>query len=277
MTPEHRAAISLNNTGVTLLQRRCHRQGIATLRDAVVAMSSASRRILDQQEECPNDGVHSSTETPCMNVMVQQAAKRLAKPEPSVDRNTVSQYALQVLSGCENPSGLQEYPHHNLFTSTPTPTSTTPSPTAPSTGFNNNRAFLLRIEALNYEASTEHNFDHQASIILQNFGVANRVMASLTNDLRSKHDIHVVAMRVFTSSYSMLTNNCESDDTMEETELEHFFLTATSILQNLVELSTLLGLHQYGQEYSSRLEDMRNSARDMLQDWSFEGLAARAA
>jgi hypothetical protein len=31
-------------------------------------------------------------------------------------------------------------------------------------------------------------------------------------------------------------------------------------------------------EYSSRLDDMRNAARrDMLQDWSFEGLAAGAA
>jgi hypothetical protein len=272
MTPEHRAAISLNNTGVTLLQRGCYRQGIATLRDAVIAMSSASRRILDQQEGCTNDGGDSSRETPCMNVMIQQAAKCLAKPEPSVDRNTVSQYDLQVLSDCENPSVLQGYPHRNISTSTPT----TPSPTDPTTGFNNNPAFLLRIEALNYEATTEHNF--QASIILQNFGVANRVLAGLTDDLTSKHELHVGAMHVFISSYSILMNSSEIGDNMEETELpQRFVVMATSVLQNLVELSTLLGLHQYGQEYSSQLEDIRNFARDVLQDWSFEELAAGAA
>jgi hypothetical protein len=207
-----------------------------------------------------------------MNAMIHEAAKRLAKPEPSADHNTGSQYDLQILSDFEHPSVLQESPHHNLSTST----STTPSPTAPTTGFNSNPAFLLRIEALN-EASTEPNFDLQASVILQNFGVANRVMAGLTHDLRSKHELHVGAMRVFTSSYSILTNSCESGDNMEETQLQRFVLTATPVLQNLVELSMLLGLNQYGQEYSSRLEDMRNSARDMWQDWSFEGLAAGAA
>jgi hypothetical protein len=274
ITPEHRAAISLNNTGVTLLQRRCYRQAIATLRDAVVAISSASRRIDQEREDSPNNSDLFSRETPCINAMIHQAAKRLAKPEPSVDHTTVSQYDLQVLSDCENPSILQQYPHHYL--STPTPT--TPSPTAPVTGFNNNHAFLFRIEALNYEASTDHNFDLQASIILQNFGVANRVIAGLTDDLRFKHELHVGAMRFFTSSYSVLTNSCQSGDTMEETELQRFVFTATHVLQNLVELSTLLGLHQYGQEYSSRLDDMRNAARrDMLQDWSFEGLAAGAA
>jgi hypothetical protein len=271
MTPDHRAAISLNNTGVTLLQRRCYRQGIATLLDAVVAMSSASRRI-NQREDCPNDGPPSSRETPCIETMIHQAAKRLAKSEPSVDRNTVSQYDFQVLSDCGNPFILQEYPHHNLSTSTPN----NPSPAAPTTGFNNNPAFLLRIEALNYEASTEHNF--QASIILQNFGVANRVLAGLTDDLTSKHELHVGAMHVFISSYSILMNSSEIGDNMEETELpQRFVVMATSVLQNLVELSTLLGLHQYGQEYSSQLEDIRNFARDVLQDWSFEELAAGAA
>jgi hypothetical protein len=271
-TPEHRAAISLNNTGVTLLQRRCYRQGIATLHDAVAAMSSASRRI-DQREDSPKDGPHCSRESHCMETMIQQAAKRLAKPEPSVDLNTVSQYDLQVLSDCENPSVLQGYPHRNISTSTPP----TPSTTTPTTGFDNNPAFLLRIEVLNYEASTEHNFDLQASVILQNFGVANRVMAGLTDDLHSKHELHVGAMRVFTSSYSILTNSCESGDNMEETDLQRFVFTATPVLQNLVELSTLLGLDHNGQEYRSRLEDMRNSARDMLKDCSLEGLAAGAA
>jgi hypothetical protein len=271
-TPEHRAAISLNNTGVTLLQRRCYRQGIATLHDAVAAMSSASRRI-NQREHCPNDVPHCSRERPCMDAMLHQAAKRLAKPEPSVDLNTVSQYDLQVLSDCENPSLLQGYPHRNLSTSMPP----TPSTTTPTTAFNNNLALLLRIEVVNNEASTEHNFDLQASVILQNFGVANRVMAGLTDDLHSKHELHVGAMSVFTSSYSILTNSCGSGDNMEETDLQRFVFTATPVLQNLVELSTLLGLDHYGQEYRSRLEDMMNSARDMLQDWRFEGLAAGAA
>jgi hypothetical protein len=270
ITPEHRAAISLNNTGVILLQRRCYRQGIATLHDAVVAMKSASRRI-NQREDCPKVGPHSSRETPSIDSMIHQAAKRLAKPEPSVDRNAASHYDLQVLSDCENPSVLQEYHHHNLSTTT------TPSTTAPTTGFNNNHAFLLRIEALDYEASTEHNFDLQASVILQNFGVAKRVMAGLTDDLRSKHEHHVGAMRVFTSSYSILTNSCERCDNMEETDLQRFVFAATPVLQNLVELSTLLGLDHYGQEYRSRLEDMRNSARDMLKDCSHEGSAAGAA
>jgi hypothetical protein len=285
ITPEHRAAISLNNTGVALLQRRCYTQGFATLRDAVAAMSSVSRRI-NQQEDGPNDGDDSSRETPCVSAMIHQAAKRLAKPELSVDLNAASQYDLHVLSDCENPPVLQEYPHQDLSTPslhlhnqvTPSVFTATPSPTAHAIDFNCLCAYLLRIEALDGEVSAGLNYELQASVILQNFGVAHRLMAGLTDDPYSKLGFHVGAMNMFTLSYSIMMNSCERHlrGNLEEMALQRFVFTSSLILQNLVELSALLGLHHYGREYKSRLEDLRKSARD-VQDCSHEGFAAGAA
>jgi hypothetical protein len=252
MTPEHRAAISLNNTGVALLQRRCYRQGFATLNDAVAAMSSVSRRI-NQQDGGLNDGGHSPRETHCMDTMLYEAAKRLAKPEPSTD----GQYDLQVLSGSENPAVL-----------------------ASATDFSCKRAFLLQIESLDWEAaSIENSYDLQASMILQNLGIAYRCMGSLTDDASAKINFYIGAMHLFALSYSVLLNSCEShlDGTMEETALQRFVFAASLILQNLVQLSAFLGLRQYGEEYSSRLETMRSFARGMIQDWGNEGFTAGAA
>jgi hypothetical protein len=216
MILEHRAAISLNNTGVTLLQRRCYQQGFRTLRDAIGAMSAASHRI-QQQHGSTGDGNSSSRETLCMEAMLNQAEKRLAKPEPSVDRNAVSQYDLQVISECEHPAVLLDYPHHNVSTPSPSlhdqDTITHVSPFTPSTApmadFNDKRAYLLRIEALDYDASSGHNFDLQSSIILQNFGMAHRCMAGLSDVASTNAHLQLRANRIFTMSYSLLMTSAK--------------------------------------------------------------------
>jgi hypothetical protein len=281
MNLEHRAAISLNNIGVALLQRRCYQQGFRTLRDAVEAMTSAASRRTQQRSGSTEGGYSSSRETPCEEVMLHQAAKRLANPEPSVDRNAASQYDLHVLSECEHPAVLLDHPPHSV--STPSPSllhhhTITPL-TAPRADFNDKRAYLLRIEALNYEASAERNYDVQSSIILQNFGIAYLYMADMTDAASTDIHVQLGAMHIFTKSYSVLMASCQSHlngNYLEDTELQRFCLLASLILQNLVELSTLLGLHQHVLEYNSCLENIQNSARDM-QDWSQKGFAAGAA
>jgi hypothetical protein len=290
MILEHRAAISLNNTGVALLQRRCYQQGFRTLRDAAGAMSAAASRRVQEQHGCTGDGNSSSRETFCVEAMLRQAEKRLSKPEPSVDRNAARQYYdLQVLSECEHPAVLLDCPHHKSV-STPSPslhhhnTITPVAPSTPLTGpradFNDKRAYLLRIETLNYDASVEHNYNVQSSIILQNFGIAFLCMSNITDAASTNPNVQLTstAMQIFKKSYSILMLSCQShlSGNSEEMELQRFYLLASLILLKLVELSTLLGLHLYLLDYNSRLENIRNSARDM-QDWSQKGFAAGAA
>jgi hypothetical protein len=391
MTPEQRAAISLNNAGVTLLQLRCYQQGFRTLRDAVGAMSAASHRIQQQHGSTGDDNSSSretgddnsssretsddnsssretgddnsssretgddnsssretvddnssSRETLCVEAMLHQAEKRLAKPEPSVDHNVASKYCdLQTISEWEHPAALLDYPHHDV--STPSlslhyhDTITHVAPFTPMADFNDKRAYLLRIEALDYEASAGHNLDLQSSIILQNFGMAHRCMAGIhcsekqeqqrgvtrhcsagmqgprrgglsrhyseqqeqhrevtcqfstgmqepqrgvsrhcsdhiparTDVASSNAHLQIGAKHIFTMAYSLLMTSCESHDldgNLEDTELQRFCLLKTLILQNLVELSNLLGFHRQVFEYNSRLENIQNSARCM-QDW----------
>jgi hypothetical protein len=287
MILEHRAAISLNNTGVTLLQRRCYQQGFRTLRDAVGAMSAASHRI-QQQHGSTGDWNSSSRETLCVEAMLHEAEKRLAKPEPSVDRNVASKYYdLQIISEWEHPAALLDYPHHDVSTPSPsldhhhTITHVAPftPPTAPMADFNDKRAYLLRIEALDYEASVGHNLDLQISIILQNFGMAHRCMAGLTDVASTNAHLQLGANRIFTMSYSLLMTSCEEshlNGNLDDTELQRFGLLKTLILQNLVELSNLLGFHRQVFEYNSRLENIQNSARCM-QDLSLKRFATGPA
>jgi hypothetical protein len=266
MIPEHRAAISLNNTGVALLERRCYRQGLRTLSNAVAVMNAAFRRIEEQKggdEVSPADEPHYG-----INTMLHQATQRLAYPEILVENRTLSHYDLKVLSDYQNPSVLQEQPNHYTPSISPSPTSSTHCTIS----------YLLRIEALDCEAPTKHIYDLQSSIILYNFAIAYRCMADVTDDLHSKHELLVAAMQLFHLSYSILTTASEShlEGKLGDLPLRRLILTATLVLQNLVQLSALLGLDQYGEEYNRRLENMRNSA-GFMQDLSHEGFAAEAA
>jgi len=65
-----RAAISLNNTGVTLLHRGCYKQALKTLSDSVSVMKSAFHRDASQV---------------CIDTVLNEAAQRLTCPEPEAN------------------------------------------------------------------------------------------------------------------------------------------------------------------------------------------------
>jgi hypothetical protein len=80
---DFKAAFYLNNAGVSLLERRCYRQALKTLSDALSIMKAASSRldVSSTGPEAPTlQGKESSTDIQGKCIA---AAQRLASPDPT--------------------------------------------------------------------------------------------------------------------------------------------------------------------------------------------------
>jgi hypothetical protein len=268
MIPDQRAAISLNNTGVELLQRRCYHQGMSTLKDAV-ALASAALVNRGQGE----DGADCSRQELYMEAVLHQAAQRLAKPEPRV--STESQFELQILSDYQSPAIFQEQQYRNPSTARSNQITLPPVPS-----IFTDHAYLLRIDALDFEPSSAGlNLELQSSILLLNLGIAYRCMADLVDEVSTKNELQVGAMRIFAYSYSVLMSKCETlfGDHVDDMDLQRLLLATILVLQNLVSLTSLLERHELFQEYTSRLDQLQHSSRGMRHDWSHGDFSAGAA
>jgi len=253
MKSEHRTAISLNNTGVALLERGCIKQSFQTLADSVAVMTAAFQ----------NGGQSMTTNYEAHQGMLHLAAQRQARlePEPFV----VRPYDIQVLSDYQSLDALSALFYAYV---TAPPSLSYPLSSFYKDNINNNHAVLLRIEGLDNDSSIENGYELESAIILYNYGIAYRCMAYLTQDICSRYEINVGAMKLLHLSYSIVSANCESHAAtdLEECELRRIVLLSTLVLQNLVLLSTELGLQEYGQEYHNRLGVLLQSAQQMVTD-----------
>jgi hypothetical protein len=97
----YRGAIALNNHGVSLIERQCYEQALATLRDAMLSMSSFRQMGADNH---PGDCPFSHPHYPPVDIhsCVKDAALRVANPLvtlPVVTGQMPSDICIQALPG----------------------------------------------------------------------------------------------------------------------------------------------------------------------------------
>jgi len=139
MLLEHRAAINLNNTGISLMQKDCHEGGLNTLLDALTAMNKAFEKVTVLEAAQDDQDV-----TQMLHGAAQQLAQACIGPKDKVPKN------MTIVSDECDPSGLGALPKDTPI--------------------------LLKIESMvDSCGTTSVDFDLHSSCLLYNYGMAFRI------------------------------------------------------------------------------------------------------
>jgi hypothetical protein len=221
LSRERRAAIALNNMGVSLLERRAYRQGMETLKDAIFV---TMQRVISSQGLCETPNSTSYAEA-----KVHRASKRMANPQPissAISIDVVSQSATFSHRSYPSDSVLHE-------------------------GSSSIRGSPLRIEATDLVSLEDRDSDLESSIMLYNFGLAKLCMAKL---VKTPIKLQEGALKLFKMAYSLFAPRCDQEGRgiREDTVI---LAAATSTLDNIVALLTQMG------RYSKTNESDQEMAR----------------
>jgi hypothetical protein len=220
---DHRAAIALNNMGVSLLERRAYREGMETLKDAIFIMKRVLRPL-----PISSQGINKTPKsTNDADAKVERASKRMANLHP-----TPSVVSIDVISRCSTFSHRSDSGSvlHHGSSSSPL-------------------RYPLRIEATDFVSLGEEGRDSdlESSIMLYNFGLAHLCMAKL-----AKTPIKLLegALALFNMAYFVLAPLCDQEG---HGTREDMILLAAIALNNNVALLTQMGKHSEANELA-RLE-----------------------
>jgi hypothetical protein len=207
---DHRAAIALNNMGVSLLERRAYRQGMETLKDAIFVM----KRVLRSSSRA--QGTTSDSTTNDTEAKVCRAAKRMANP-----RAVPSALCIGAVShgGTSSRNLLQGSVLREASSSPFT--------------------FPIRIEAADLDYPDDRDPDLEAAIMLYNFGLAQLCMAKLA---KSPIKLQEGALKhaKLAYRYAILSRLTESEiRSISKTRL----LLAVLAVDNVVKVLTMMGKH----------------------------------
>jgi hypothetical protein len=211
---DHRAAIALNNMGVSLLERRAYREGIDTLKDAIFVM----KRVLRPPPMCSRGFGKAPYSTSDAEAKVERASKRVANTQPIP--STVS---IDVVSRCATFSHRSQHSGSVLDGGSSSP---------------------LRIEVTDLVSMGEGNstFDLESSIMLYNFGLAHLCAAKLA---KTPTNLQEGALTLFNMAYSILAPLCDQEG---HGTREDMVLLAAIALNNIVALLTRMGMHSDANE-----------------------------
>jgi hypothetical protein len=234
---QHKAAIALNNTAVSLLVRGFHKESIATWKDAVRIMRSAT-----SISDGTDDGISTFAKNETSRAL-DQACKRTAHamkvvPVGSLGGVTASTN-LQMISSQHSPKRV-----YDTLTSCEDCSSL-------------QVAFLVTIDPVDFESCTSDDLTFEAAVILYNFGVAYSSLAteaedSLTHDARFFYDIHARAHHIYLMAERLLSKfdqdlvGANAAPSMEY----QLLLLRTILTHNLLNASIAMSLHLEYDEYS---------------------------
>jgi hypothetical protein len=208
---DHRAAIALNNMGVSLLERRAYGQGMETLKDAIFVM----KRVLRPPSISSQGFGKTPNSTRYAEAKVDRASKRMANPHP-----IPSALSIDVVSHCttfSHRSGSGSVLHGGSSSPLRSP---------------------FRIDATDLVSLGEENryFDLEASIMLYNFGLAHLCMAKLA---KTPIKMQEGALKLFNMAYSILAPLCDKEGHGIREDM--VLLLAATTLNNIVVLLTQMG------------------------------------
>jgi hypothetical protein len=223
---DHRAAIALNNIGVSLLERKAYRQGMETLSDAIFVM----QRVLRSPSISSQGSDRTPNSTSYAEAKVHRASKRMANPQP-----IPSAMSIDVVSHCAT------FSHRSYSVSLLHGGSSSP----------------LRIEAADLVSPVDRDNDLESSIVLYNFGLAHLCMAKFAT---TPITLQEGALKLFNMVYSILAKLPVKDDGHEIRE--DVVLLAAATLDNIVVLLTQMGKYSEANESDQELVRLRRVIRE---------------
>jgi hypothetical protein len=240
LSRDHRAAIALNNMGVSLLERRAYRQGMETLKDAIFVM-----KLVLRPPTISSQGLYKTPKsTSCAKAKVHRASKRMANPQPvssAISIDVVSQSATFSHRSCQSGSVLHG------GSSSP-----------------------LRIEATDLVSLEERDSDLESSIMLYNFGLAHLCMAKLS---KTPMKLQEVALKLFKMAYCILASLYDQE---EHGSREDIVLLAAVTLNNIVTLLSQMGKQSEANESDQELARLGRAIQE-FQGRNLEDQIASAA
>ena len=245
---ELKAAISLSNSGVALLERHCYRSAMECLSDAVSVM----KKVVDLQERPPTLPPKVPEET--TQQRLQKAAHQVSTCAPS---SMTLEFDLKVLSDAESPSVLQQ----ELF--------------APKDQDGNIRKretlYLVRMEPDDFQDSfSNEDLPAQAATILYNYGVAYHCLSFCVS---ASDALGLIAGTLKLSHLAYITLSASSTDAT----YRELLITALC-LQTLVKVAHLLGFGSDSLHYAELLASLHPSVFALhLLELEFQSSAAPAA
>jgi hypothetical protein len=236
---DHRAAIALNNMGVSLLERRAYRQGMETLKDAILVM----KRVLRSPSISSQGFGHTPNSTSDADTKVHRASKRMANPQP-----IPSAVSVDIVSHCPT------FSHQSYLGSVLHGIS--------SSAFRS----PLRIEATGLVPLEESYYLLESSIMLFNFGLAHLCMAKLDNSIlrfnfglahlcmakldKTPIKLQEGALKIFSMVYSVLASLCNQEG---HGIREEMILLLAATIDNIGTLLTQMGKHSEANESDQEL------------------------
>lgn len=226
-----RAALSLNNTGVTLLERRCYRQALITLKEATRILQDPPRATAKPEEEANE-----------LQDLLQKATQRLTNPQIMNVNDRHSRLEIQAIS-------LED-----LILSAPPPATRILRP--------------IRVEEFDsallpeyYSGKATDSFDLESAVVVHNFGLAHVCISRSLGSSMSSHGTKSLYLRDSTARHCrlqacaktlmltsdsllgkrikhiLMTPSLTADSTtaprVDESHLMHLLHLATVFLQNL--------------------------------------------
>ena len=203
---EYRAVLHLNNAAVSLLRRACYRQAMGTFSDAFACVKAITAK--DQAGLEPID-------RQWIDERLAASYQRLANPQPS-QKNEGHLLDFEVLSDHESPRTVQVTgPSRNEFL-----------------------AHLVHIDSDDFHGESCFDITVESAIILYNFGIAYRCLASLETSQPFAPSVNQGASHLLNLAYGAAMN-CQRQDQFEDTssQFNRIMLLGQLTLHHLADLS----------------------------------------
>lgn len=217
----YRAAISLSNIGINMLQRHCYTEATATFRDALELMRDAAGQ--------PSAGGGLEDEKR-MNFLLQESSRRFAEVFSNSKRASSSAFAPLIVLGDDFNSDF-------VRTALKEPSS------------NNREAVAIRIDDRK-EIDCDARFQFDSAIILFNYATATRCLSVA---IPSSPMILQAAYKSFHMSYGVLTKIKNSKSAEDDLLSIRVHLIAMLAVQHLALSAVELQMLEKAQEHYNLL------------------------
>jgi len=243
-----KAAVHLNNAGVSLLRHGCLRQAIETFQEAlaVAKLNCHRSRHLTNNDRLPVPAfptVLTEHDSSCIRTILEKSYHRLSHPKPSTLRNL----DLQVISDDENPAWIQS---QSLKDETK------------SFMKKRGRNFVIHMDHLGFTLPSEEEMAIQCSIISYNHGVAYLCRSTPPSSRPFVDKLYRGAFKMFQLAALSLTSHHLMKEKLQSDQMNRVLITRLFVLRNLILLSTTLGMAMERVEYLQRLVDLKQSIHE---------------
>jgi len=228
-----KAAVHLNNTGVSLLHRGCLRQAIETFTDALAIAQLGCQHTKHNMVMNDNDRLASSTfltphdHSVAVKKILENAHDRLSHPEPP---STLFGLELEVISDNESPAVIQSRCLVEEEDKEDTESSV----------HIRKGNFIIHMNDLNIIIPSEEEDAIQCSIISYNYAMAYLCLSTLPASRPFVEQLYMGAFKMFQLSFSSLTSSHHDliKENLPSHQMNRVLITSIMVLCNLILLST---------------------------------------